>query len=146
MPSNRVIEFYQSESFAILGLSQKKRNFAWSIFKAMKKLGKPIYPIHPDGGTVRDIQFYDSLSEIDKLPEAIIVCLNLDKVSGLLEKLRDSGIKEIWFQQGSYNAEHLKKARKLGLDPVTSCVLMYMPGTSLLHRIHGFFHDRMTKG
>ena len=146
MPSNRVIEFYQSESFAILGLSQKKKNFAWSIYKAMMKLGKTIFPIHPDGGVSQDVQFYRSLDGTDKIPEAVIVCLNLDKANGLLERLRDSGITKIWFQQGSHKAEHMEKARKLGLDPITGCALMYMPGTSLLHRIHGFFHERFTKG
>jgi len=146
MPSNRVVEFYQSECFAVLGMSRKKKNFAWSIYKAMKKLDRTIFAIHPYGGVSRGVQFYRSLAETDKLPDAVIVCLNIDKSNGLLDKLKEAGIKKIWYQQGSFKEEHLEQARKLNLDPITGCVLMYMPGTSLLHRVHRFFHKKMTKG
>lgn len=146
MPNDRFAQFYQSESFAVIGMSKSRRNFAWSIHNGLVKAGKKVFPVHPEGGYSRGIQFYDSIESLPLTPEAAILSLNLKKHPGILPALRASGIKKIWLQQGSYDNSVLREARRAGLNPVTGCVLMYLPGTSFFHRLHRFFYELFKKG
>ena len=146
MPSDRITQFYEAESLVLFGLSKTRKNFAWAVYNAMVKSGKRVFPIHPDGGSVRNVQFYNSIKSLPQVPKAAVLCLNLKKHHAVLPELKASGIKDIWFQQGSYDKSILREAEREGLNPITGCTLMYLPGTSFLHRLHRFFHEFFTKG
>ena len=146
MPDDRIELFYQSESFAVVGMSKSRRNFAWSIHDSLVKAGKRVFPVHPEGGYSRDVQFYDSIESLPLIPEAAIIGLDLKKQDGILPELKASGIRKVWLQQGSYNNSILEEAERAGLNPVTGCALMYLPGASFLHRLHRFLHELFKKG
>lgn len=146
MPSDRVKEFYDFDSFAIIGMSQSKKNFAWSLYEELSKRGKRIYPIHPKGGRRGKIQFYTSFGELPEVPEGVIVSADLRNTQGLLEALKESGVKAIWFQQGCFDKAVIDRATSLGLDPIKGCAHMYMPGGAGIHRFHRVINDILGKG
>jgi predicted CoA-binding protein len=146
MPSNRIQEFFDSGNFLLVGMSKKKRNFAWEVFKNLRNADKKIYPVHPQGGEKDGVAFYRNISEIDDKLEACIICANIKNDHSLIEELARSGIRKFWLQQGSFDMEVLKKAREHDLDPLTGCAIMYLPGTSFIHRFHKFFHELLSKG
>ena len=127
-------------------MSKKRRNFAWAIHKCFQKADKKIYAVHPEGGKKNGVSFYKNIAEIPLKPEACIICADLKKSSSLISELAGYGIKKIWLQQGSYDKNTLAMAAKGSLDPLTGCVLMYLPGVSFGHRLHRFFHELFSKG
>ena len=139
-------KFYDSHSFLLIGMSKKRKNFAWGIYKGLANTGRKVYALHPNGGEKDSVEFYSGVENVPEKPDACIVCTDLKDNDKLLSELSDSGIKKIWFQQGSYNKDVLEKARMHNIDPLTGCALMYLPGTSVIHRIHRFFHELFTKG
>lgn len=146
MPSERVKEFYDYETFAIIGMSQSKDNFAWAIYKELVSQGKRVYPIHPRGGKYRGVQFYASFRELPDPAEGVIVSADLRKTRGLLDELKNSGARAIWFQQGCYDQKVLAQANVLGLDPIKGCAFMYLPGAPVFHRFHRAINDLFGKG
>jgi predicted CoA-binding protein len=146
MPNNRIAEFYYSESFAIFGMSRSRKNFAWSIYNSLVRAGREVFPVHPGGGEAKGIRFYDSLESLPGPPKAAILCLNLKKHDGILQRLKAAGIERVWLQQGSFNDSILKEAETAGLNPITGCALMYMPGASFPHRLHRFLYELFKKG
>ena len=146
MPSERVKQFYDSESFAIVGMSGSKRNFAWSIFDQLVGLGKRVYAINPNFDYYEGVHFYDSLESLPETPEAVVISLDMSKVSGLLESVKNSGVKYVWFQQGSYDDDVLDECGRLGLDPIKGCALMHAPGAGFPHNIHRWVNELFTKG
>jgi predicted CoA-binding protein len=146
MPSERVKQFYESESFATIGVSDSRRNFAWSIFDQLASLGKRVYVVNPDNGRHEGVRFYDSFDTLPETPEAIIVSLDLSKVSGVLEAVKNSGAKHVWFQQGSYDDEILDTCDRLGIDPIKGCSLMHMPEAGFPHNLHRWINELFTKG
>ena len=146
MPSSRIEDFYNSESFALVGMSKKKRNFAWEIYRNFRGADKIVFPIHRDGGEKDGVAFFRNINEIDGKPDSCIVCTNLKDDDSVISELAESGVRNFWFQQGSYNKDVLKKTRESGIDPITGCALMYLPGTTFIHRFHKFFHELLSKG
>jgi uncharacterized protein len=146
MPSERVTQFYQCASFAIVGVSRKKKNFAWLIYEQLEELGKRVYAINPDEGSFGGIRFYNSLSELPETPEAIILSLDLTKAKGILDEAKNSGAKYIWFQRGSFDDEILSDSARLGLDPIKGCAMMNMPNAQFIHRFHRTINEFFGKG
>ena len=130
----------------MIGMSRSRRNFAWAIHDGLLKAGKKVFPVHPEGGYSRGIQFYDSIGSLPLTPAAAIISLDLKKQLGILSELKDSGIEHIWLQQGSYDDSVLQEADRAGLNPITGCALMYLPGTSFVHRLHRFLYEFFRRG
>ena len=146
MPGSKAGNFYNSDGFAILGMSRSRKNFAWTIYDGFVKSGMPVFPVHPSGGEIKGVRFYDSLAALPRKVEAAVVSLNVSKADHLLSRLKENGVKKIWFQQGSYDNNVLKKADDLEFETYTGCAMMYLPGTLWLHRVHRFFHELVSKG
>jgi predicted CoA-binding protein len=92
------------------------------------------------------VQFYSSFRELPDPAEGVIVSADLRKTRGLLEELKNSGAKAIWFQQGCFDKKVLAQANELGLDPIKGCAFMYMPGSPVFHRFHRAINDLFGKG
>jgi predicted CoA-binding protein len=146
MQNDRLAQFYQSRSFAIIGMSRSRGNFAWAIHDSLIKAGKKVFPVHPESGYSRGIQFYDSIESLPLTPEAAILSLDLKKQSRILSELKASGIKKVWLQQGSFDDFILREAERAGLNPITGCALMYLPGASFIRRLHRFLYELFKKG
>ena len=146
MPGKDIVEFYNSDSFLLIGMSKKRKNFAWGIYKSFITEGKAIFPIHPDGGEKKGVKFYSGLDDLENIPASCIICADFKQSTDTIIKLRNFGVKRFWFQQGSYDDELLTQTRQLNADVLTGCVLMYLPGTSFPHKLHRFFHELFSKG
>jgi predicted CoA-binding protein len=146
MPDNRSDRFFDSGSFVLFGMSRKKKNFAWSIRKALTEAGKSVFPLHPQAGKTNRVEFYSSVDSLPGSPDAGIVCLNLKKHPDMLPELKKSGLKKIWLQQGTYDNSIITELESAGLDCLKGCALMYIPGTSFPHRFHRFLHRLFSKG
>ena len=86
MPSKRVIEFYDCQSFAILGMSRSPKSIGWSLYDQLSVLGKRVYAINPSAKIVNNVEFFNSLDALPETPEAIIVCTS----PGITPKILDS--------------------------------------------------------
>ena len=146
MPSKRVIDFYDSKSFAIIGMSRTKKSFGWSIYDQLSAVGKTVYAVHPNGGVADGVEFFSSLQALPESPEAIIVCTLPKNTGGVLDAIKASGAKYVWFQQGSFDDEILSRAARLGLDPIKGCAHMYLPGNAFFHKFHRALNELFGKG
>lgn len=150
MPNKRPEDFYDSKGIAILGMSKKRKNFAWAIYDEFAKRGLPVFPVHPSGGESRGVRFYDSLEAVpghaDGMVDAAVVSMKAFDAEDLLAGLKAGGIRKIWFQQGSCDDRLLQKADMGDFETYTGCAIMYLPDVMWLHRVHRFFHELVSKG
>jgi predicted CoA-binding protein len=146
MPSDRVIEFYDLESFAIFGVSRKRKNMGWAIFDELSRLGKRVYAINGQEGVRDGVSLYSGLDSLPESPQGIIVCIDPSKTKGLLDQLINSKARYIWFQQGSYDSDVIKLAGELGIEPIKGCAMMYMPGAPGFHHFHRAINEFFGKG
>lgn len=146
MPSERVIDFYNCHSFAIIGMSRSQKSIGWSIYDQLVTDGKNVYAVNPGGGVYNGVEFYETLDMLPDAPEAVIVCMTPENTHEVLESVYESGAKYVWFQQGSYDEEVLAAAARLGLNPIKGCAMMYMPDAAFFHKLHRTINELFGKG
>lgn len=146
MPSERVVDFYNCHSFAIVGMSRSNKNIGWAIYDQLAALGKQVYAVNPKGGEFEGVRFYRTLDMLPESPEAVIVCMLPDNTREVLESVYESDAKYVWFQQGSFDDDVLAVAARLGLDPIKGCAMMYMPDTVFFHKLHRTINELLGKG
>jgi predicted CoA-binding protein len=55
----------------------------------------------------------------------------------VLEAAAQTGLKNIWLQQGSWSKEVQQTADRLGLQVISKkCILMYAPPVTSIHKFH----------
>jgi len=146
MPSDRVLQFYESESFAVIGVSRTRRNTARAIYDGLAATGKRVYAIGTQGGRFGGIDIYDSLKSLPERPQAIIVSARPGRTPALVDEVAASGAKFLWLQQGSFDKHVLALLSHQGIDPIKGCAIMYMPGQPFFHRIHREFTELLGGG
>lgn len=146
MPSDRIRQFYDLESFAVIGVSRARKNMGWAIYDQLSKGGKRVYGINLQEGARDGASLYKGLQFLPEIPQGIIVCVDPTQTKGLLEQLRESEAQYIWFQQGSYDADVMKLSGTLGIQPIKGCAMMYMPGAPRFHRFHRAINEFFGKG
>lgn len=146
MPNSRISRFYDSNGFAVLGMSRKKKNMGWFIYDGFLKAGAKVFAVHPAGGTVRNVEFHKSIRALPVQVEAAVLCHKMADSEDLLKDLKESGVRKIWLQQGSCHSSVKSKAENLGFETYSGCAMMFMPQSSFPHRLHRFFHDLFAKG
>ncbi len=146
MPSERVKNFYECESFAIVGMSRNRKNFAWAIYEQLRRLDKRVYAVNPNEGKYQGVEFYKSISSLPEVPEAVILSLDPGDAKGVLQEVKESGAKYVWFQQGSFDEEMSTEADRLGMNPIKGCAIMYLPDAPVIHRFHRALNEFFGKG
>lgn len=99
--------------WAILGATNDESKFSYKIFKSMEKGGYMVYPVNPKYNLIDGIKVFNSIEELPKIVDGIIMVVS-PKVSLIsLDKIKEKGIKNVWFQPGSFNEEVINKAQQL---------------------------------
>jgi hypothetical protein len=146
MPSERVRRFYDSENYAIIGVSATRRNFARSAYDSFRAAGKRVYAIGRESGNFGGIELYDSVKSLPEKPKAIIIATRPENTVQLFDQIIPLAPDFVWLQQGSYDGHVLALADRLGINPIRGCVIMNLPGAAFLHRLHGAIMEIVGKG
>ena len=135
---NPLIEnFIGSKRIAVVGFSRSAKKFGNIAGKELIKRGYEVYPVHPEVQEIDGITCYPNLKSLDGKAEALLICIPPAKVSPVLEEAAQSGLKNIWLQQGSWSKEVQQTADRLGLPVVSRrCILMYAPPVTSVHKFH----------
>jgi predicted CoA-binding protein len=140
MTSKKLIEeFLSQKKIAVVGVSRKKTKFGNAIFKELKQKGYKVYPINPyiniyDG----EICYPDILSLPEKV-DAVIFNVSPNQTEKALNEVKESGIKKVWFQQGSQSDQAIRFCEENEIDCVSNeCILMFAQPLAFIHRAHKF--------
>ena len=130
--------FITNEEILFLGYSRKKESFSRMLFKEFNKVGIKVYPVNPHADNSLDIKVYNSIAEIEKVPETAYVLMSKENTIKAFPELKASGVKRILFQNKKLVSEEiLDECEDMGIEAVTACPMMLIGGG--LHKIHRFF-------
>jgi predicted CoA-binding protein len=115
------------------------------VFRALLERGYDAVPINPNGSEVEGRPCMRRLSE---LPGPVEGALLLTPPTATAEAVRDcmaAGVRRVWMHRGAgrgaVSPDAVAFCRERGIEVVDgACPFMFLPETSLFHRIHGFFH------
>lgn len=102
--------------WALLGATTDTTRFGYKIFRELEDRGYTVYGINPKYDSIDGIKLYKSIEELPELIDGINVIVNSKITLEALPKIKAKGIKNVWFQPGSFNEEVIEEAKKLGFN------------------------------
>lgn len=110
--------------WAVVGASKDPKKFSNKIYKRLKAKGYEVYPVNPGLDMIEGDTCYKDLASLPNVPEVIDMVVSPERAIPVLEEAAKLGVKNVWFQPGSFNEETIALAESLGLNQVQACVLV----------------------
>jgi predicted CoA-binding protein len=112
------------KSIAIIGASSDRKKFANKAVRAYSSQGWTVYPIHPTETEVEGLKVYKSVLDVPGAVDEASLYVPGPKLKGVLDEIAKKGIKTVWFNPGTEDAEALEYAEELRLDHVIGCSIV----------------------
>ena len=128
--------FWEHDCFAVVG-DKAKQNFPILTYRALKKLGKSVFPVDP---SVEDIEGDHAYATLESLPakvDAVVLEVPKEDTKDWVANAADAGIKDVWIHMGRETPEALTLAKDKGMNARTgTCAVMYVKPEPSYHSIH----------
>jgi predicted CoA-binding protein len=109
--------------WAVIGVGKDTEKFGNKIYKRLKHKGYRVYAINPLFEIIEGDKCYKDLSSLPEIPEVINMVVSPERGKQVIEEAAKLGIKYVWFQPGSSDANLLALTAELGIESVQTCVL-----------------------
>lgn len=110
---------------AVIGVSINPKKYGNRIFSDLLKAGYLVEGVHSKGGQVLSKQLYKSLSDVEPLPEIVIIVVPPQVGLTILEECAELGITNVWMQPGAESPEAVLLANQLGITLTTACFMIH---------------------
>ncbi|WP_019131725.1 CoA-binding protein [Peptoniphilus obesi] len=115
-------EMFKKEVWAVIGITDKTERFGYKIPKLLEEKNYKVYGVNPKLDELEGIKVYKNLSQVPEKIDVINMIVNPKFAKTYLEEAKELGIKNVFFQPGSYQEETIEYAKELGFNIVTDCV------------------------
>ncbi|MFO7445708.1 MAG: CoA-binding protein [Ignavibacteriaceae bacterium] len=138
METKEFIEkFFESGNIAIIGASENKQKFGCRILGELKKRGFNIYPVNPKKEFILGDKCFNSVKALPGYVEDALVVIPPVEANKVAREVISTGIKRLWFQQGSESEEAINFCCQNNIDVIEKkCILMYAPPVKGFHKFH----------
>lgn len=151
MPSRAVIaEFLEQPTLAFVGVSRDGKQFANSVFRALRSSGHTVVPIHREAAEVEGEHAYRSLDAVPFPVGGVVVMVPPTETDAVVRSCVDAGVPRVWLHRGAGMAAVSDTAvaycRDHGVAVVDgACPLMFLEPVGLFHRMHrGMVRSRLS--
>ncbi|MCT4564513.1 MAG: CoA-binding protein [Maledivibacter sp.] len=118
-------EMLGKKVWAVVGATPDESKFGYKIFKKLKSRGYEVYGINPKYEELEGEKLYKSISELPVKPDCVDMVVSPKISKPMVEEIADNGIKYVWFQPGTFDAETIDLAEAKDLKYVYyDCVLV----------------------
>ena len=115
-------EMFKEEVWAVIGITDKTERFGYKIPKLLEEKNYKVYGVNPKLDELEGIKVYKNLSQVPEKIDVINMIVNPKFAKTYLEEAKELGIKNVFFQPGSYQEETIEYAKEIGFNIVTDCV------------------------
>lgn len=134
--------FWENDSFAVVGHSEKRR-FPHLTYKKLKEKGKKVFPVDPGSGEIGGDHVYPDLASLPEQVDAAVIEVPRDEAEAWVGAAADAGIDDIWIHQKCDTPEAVALAREKNLDlRYGTCAVMYLSHGFSIHGLHGWINRR----
>ncbi len=134
---SNINEFIGLKSFAIIGVSAKKKKFGNSILKEMLTRGFKIFPIHKSAMIIDGVPCYPDLQNLPEKPQGVILVVHPEETEKVVKEIAAAGINYVWMQQGAESKTAIEYCANHGINVVSKeCILMFLARPGFPHNFH----------
>ena len=115
-------QMMNKKTWAVVGATDNTSRFGYKIPVIMKEHDYNVYMVNPRKESIDGEKVYSSLDELPEKVEVIDMIVNPKFAREYVDKAKELGIENIFFQPGSYDEELVEYTKDLGLNVVLDCV------------------------
>lgn len=115
-------EMMSKKTWAIVGATDDESRYGYKIPVIMKEHDYEVFLVNPRKDEVAGEKVYSSLDELPKKVDVIDMIVNPKFAKEYVDKAKELGIENIFFQPGSYDEDLVEYTKDLGLNVVLDCV------------------------
>jgi len=145
----QIEEFYSQPLIAMIGVSRNTKKFGYVAYNELKKKGFKVVPVNSFADTIDGATCYKSIEALPSEVTGAVILTHKKENLGVVEKLLNKGIKQIWIQQGSDTPQAVELAKKNYANLINGkCIIMFSGSLSGMHKFHyniSKFFGRMPK-
>jgi len=132
-----ISEFMNLKSYAIIGVSAKRKKFGNEILKQLARRGFAVFPIHREAMLIDGIPCYPDIQNLPEKPEGIILVIHPDETEKVVKDIVSAGIRYVWMQQGAESKTAIEYCSNHGIKVVSGeCLLMFINKPGFPHNLH----------
>lgn len=106
MIDDKLKRFFDKKfNYAIVGASNNTVKYGYKIVKTLHDAGFTAIPVNPKEYKVYDLQCYPSLADVKERIDVVDFVVPAKVTLKILETIKGSQIRRVWFQPGSYNED-----------------------------------------
>jgi len=102
--------------WAVLGATSDETRFGYKIFRLLEDKGYTVYGINPKYDVIDGIKIYKAIDELPEDVDGVNIIVNPKVALNALPNIKAKGIKNVWFQPGSFNQQVIDRAKELGFN------------------------------
>ncbi len=122
--AERVRDFLAQKRIALLGATNKPDNWGYTIFRALKRLGYDVLPVHPTLADIDGAKVYRSLRDVPAPVDGVNLVVPPSATEGAVRDCRELGIRRVWMQPGAESEDAIEAADAAGLECIHhKCIL-----------------------
>lgn len=115
-------EMMNKKVWAVVGATDDTSRFGYKIPVLMQDCNYEVYMVNPRKESIAGQKVYSSLEEIPEKIDVIDMIVNPKFAKEYVDKAKELGIENIFFQPGSCDQELVEYTEGLGLNVVQGCV------------------------
>lgn len=140
---DRIQEFLGHKRFAMVGVSRRPEDFSRSLFGEFLRRGYETIPVNPDTPEIAGRRCFAHITEIQPPVEDALLMTAPAATDAVVRECAQAGVKRVWMfrggGQGSVSEDALRFCEAHSIQVIPGeCPYMFLPGGSLVHRLHGF--------
>lgn len=130
-------DFLSQKTIAVAGVSRNRNKFGNIIFRELEKKGYKVIPVNPNAENLESRTCYPNMASLPEVVDALVCVVPSSESAKVTKEAYDSGVKRIWFQQGSESQESIAFCHDKGIPAIyNQCILMYVEPTGGIHKFH----------
>jgi predicted CoA-binding protein len=138
-----VLEFLAQPRLAVVGVSRDPRDFSRLLLAELLRRGYDAVPVNPLLPEVDGRRCYGRVSDVVPAPENALILTPPSAAEDVVRDCARAGVRRLWLHRGAgrgaVTPAALALCREHGIAVVPgACAFMHLPGTGLVHRVHGF--------
>lgn len=142
-PIERIREFLGLKRFALVGVSRQASDLSRMLLREFLARGYQAVPVNPDVDNVEGEPCFARLQEIQPPVTAALFMTSPAVTDTLVKDCAAAGITKVWMFRGpgggSATPDAILYCEANGISVIPGeCPYMFLPGTQLIHRMHGF--------
>ncbi|MGM0378398.1 MAG: CoA-binding protein [Bacillota bacterium] len=121
----KIDKMLKLKKWVVVGATQNQKKYGYKIYKLLKDNGYKVTPVNPVYDEVDGDKTADNLLEVNKDFEAVSIVVSPKRSEKVVEDAIELGVKNLWFQPGTFTPEIIEKAEDAGIDVVFyDCLLV----------------------